>query len=171
MYETTRGLGVHTYNMQKGTNYGAAVEFLDANNIWSNVNANKDQYAGDAHWGGEMTYDFYQSMGRNSIDNAGYALNLYVHYNTNYVNAFWDGTRMTFGDGNATNNPLTSLDITGHEISHGLDELTANLTYQDEPGALNESFSDILERLWNGLQILRWQTGRLERTLALRSAL
>ena len=143
LYETTRGLGVHTYNMQKGTNYGAAVEFLDANNIWSNVNANKDQYAGDAHWGGEMTYDFYQSMGRNSIDNAGYALNLYVHYNTNYVNAFWDGTRMTFGDGNATNNPLTSLDITGHEISHGLDELTANLTYQDEPGALNESFSDI----------------------------
>ncbi len=143
LYETTRGLGIHTYNMQKGTNYGAAVEFLDANNVWSNVNANKDQYAGDAHWGAEMTYDFYQTMGRNSIDNAGYPLNLYVHYNTNYVNAFWDGTRMTFGDGNATNNPLTSLDITGHEISHGLDELTANLTYQDEPGALNESFSDI----------------------------
>ncbi|MCX6200582.1 MAG: M4 family metallopeptidase, partial [Bacteroidetes bacterium] len=143
LYETTRGLGIHTYNMQTGTNYGTAVEFLDANNIWSNVNAAKDQYACDAHWGAEMTYDFYQSMGRNSIDNAGYALNLYMHYNTNYVNAFWDGTRMTFGDGNATNNPLTSLDITGHEISHGLDELTANLTYQDEPGALNESFSDI----------------------------
>ncbi len=141
--ETTRGLGIHTYNLQKGTNYGAAVEFTDADNYWNNVNANLDQYAGDAHWGAEMTYDFYQSMGRNSIDNAGYALNLYVHYSTNYLNAFWDGTRMTFGDGSSGYTPLTSLDITGHEISHGLDEKTANLTYQDESGALNESFSDI----------------------------
>lgn len=141
--ETTRGLGVHTYNLQKSTNYGGAVEFTDADNVWNNVNANLDQYAGDAHWGAEMTYDFYQSMGRNSIDNAGYALNLYVHYSTNYLNAFWDGTRMTFGDGSSGYTPLTSLDITGHEISHGLDEKTANLTYQDESGALNESFSDI----------------------------
>ena len=141
--ETTRGLGVHTYNLQKSTNYAGAVEFTDADNLWNNVNANLDQYAGDAHWGAEMTYDFYQSMGRNSIDNAGYALNLYVHYSTNYLNAFWDGTRMTFGDGSSGYTPLTSLDITGHEISHGLDEKTANLTFQDESGALNESFSDI----------------------------
>ncbi len=141
--ETTRGLGIHTYNMLKGTNYGNATEFLDGDNVWNNANANLDQYAGDAHWGAEMTYDFYQSMGRNSIDNAGFALNLYVHYSTNYVNAFWDGTKMTFGDGDASSKPLTSLDITGHEISHGLDEKTANLDYQDESGALNESFSDI----------------------------
>ncbi len=141
--ETTRGLGIRTYNMLKGTSYGNSVDFTDADNYWNNVNANKDQYAGDAHWGAEMTYDFYQSMGRNSIDNNGFALNLYVHYNTNYVNAFWDGTRMTFGDGNSSYNPLTSLDVTGHEISHGLDEHTANLDYQDEAGALNESFSDI----------------------------
>jgi Zn-dependent metalloprotease len=141
--ETTRGLGVNTYNLQKGTSYANAVDFTDANNVWNNVNANLDQYACDAHWGGEMTYDFYTSMGRNSIDNAGYALNLYMHYSTNYVNAFWDGTRMTFGDGNTTYDPLVSLDITGHEISHGLTERTSNLDYQDESGALNESFSDI----------------------------
>ncbi len=141
--ETTRGLGVRTFNMQKGTNYAAAVDFTDADNYWNNVNTNKDQYAGDAHWGAEMTYDFYLANGRNSIDNAGFQLNLYVHYDVGYLNAFWDGTRMTFGDGSTGYNPLTSLDITGHEISHGLDENTANLTYSYESGALNESFSDI----------------------------
>jgi Zn-dependent metalloprotease len=141
--ETTRGQGIRTFNMQKGTSYGNAVDFTDADNFWNNVNANKDQYATDAHWGAEMTYDYYQSNGRNSIDGNGYQLNLYVHYNNNYVNAFWDGTRMTFGDGNANYSPLTTLDVTGHEISHGLDEHTANLAYQGESGALNESFSDI----------------------------
>ncbi len=141
--ETTRGLGIRTYNMQTGTSYGNSVDFTDANNFWNNVNANLDQYAGDGHWGAEMTYDFYSSMGRNSIDNAGYALYIYMHYDVSYVNAFWDGTRMTFGDGNSSYDPLVSLDITGHEISHGLTERTSNLDYQDESGALNESFSDI----------------------------
>ncbi len=141
--EAPRGLGIRTYNMQTGTSYGNAVDFLDANNVWNNINTALDQYAGDAHWGAEMTYDFYTTMGRNSIDNAGYALNLYMHYDENYVNAFWDGTRMTFGDGNSNYEPLVSLDITGHEISHGLTERTSNLDYQDESGALNESFSDI----------------------------
>lgn len=141
--DASRGLGVRTFNMQQGTSYGNSVDFTDGNNVWNNVNANLDQYAGDAHWGAEMTYDFFLQMGRNSIDNAGYQLNLYVHYDVNYVNAFWDGTRMTFGDGNNNYEPLTSLDITGHEIGHGLTERTSNLDYQDESGALNESFSDI----------------------------
>lgn len=143
LYETTRGNGIHTLNMQTGTNYGNAVEFLDNDNYWNNVNTAKDQYAGDAHWGGEMTYDFYKSFNRNSIDNNGFALTLYVHYDQAYLNAFWDGQEMNFGDGSTGYTPLTSLDITGHEISHGLDQYTANLTYQNESGALNESFSDI----------------------------
>ena len=66
--ETTRGQGIRTFNMQKGTSYGNAVDFTDADNFWNNVNTNKDQYATDAHWGAEMTYDYYQSNGRNSID-------------------------------------------------------------------------------------------------------
>ncbi|MES2621928.1 MAG: M4 family metallopeptidase, partial [Bacteroidota bacterium] len=143
LYETTRGLGVRTRNMQRGTSYANSVEFTDANNIWSNVNANLDQYAGDAHWGAEMTYDFFQTMGRNSINGNGYLLNIYMHYNVGYVNAFWDGTRMTFGDGDGTYDPLVPLDITGHEIAHGLDQYTADLDYSYESGALNESFSDI----------------------------
>ncbi|PZF72157.1 M4 family metallopeptidase [Taibaiella soli] len=145
--EATRGNGVQTYNLKKTTNYSNAVDFTDADDIWNNVNANLDQYATDAHWGAEMTYDFYKNnFNRNSIDGNGYAINSYVHYSQNYFNAFWDGTRMTYGDGNATdgNKPLTALDVCGHEITHGLTSFTANLNYSYESGALNEGISDCM---------------------------
>ncbi len=136
------GLGIETYNLQKTTTY-TNTDFTDADNIWNNVNANKDQYATDCHFASEKTYDYYyNTYGRNSINNAGLKLISYVHYGTNYVNAFWNGSYMTYGDGNATYSPLTSLDIGGHEITHGLTSYTANLTYSYESGALNESFSD-----------------------------
>lgn len=142
--ETTRGNGVNTYDMNQGTSYGAAVDFTDTDNTWNNVNAQLDQYATDAHWGAEMTYDYYfYQHGRNSIDDNGFALNSYVHYDVNYANAFWDGTRMTYGDGDGAWDPLTALDIAGHEITHGLTTFTADLNYSAESGALNESFSDI----------------------------
>jgi Zn-dependent metalloprotease/subtilisin-like proprotein convertase family protein len=137
------GQGIETYNLLQTTNYGAAVDFNDADNFWNNVNAAKDQYATDAHFAAEKTYDYYyNTYGRNSVDNAGLKLVSYVHYSTNYVNAFWDGTRMTYGDGSGSINPLTSLDIGGHEITHGLTSFTADLIYSNESGALNESFSD-----------------------------
>jgi Zn-dependent metalloprotease len=143
--ESGRGLGIETYNLQRTTNYGNAVDFLDTDNYWNNVNANEDEYATDAHWGSEVTYDFYWNFfSRNSIDNAGMVLESYVHYGTNYVNAFWDGQVMTYGDGNANYTPLTSLDVTGHEISHGVTENSSGLIYSDESGALNEAFSDCM---------------------------
>lgn len=146
--ETGRGAGtsINTYNMLTGTNYAAAVDFTDADNIWNNVNAAKDEYVTDAHWATEKTYDyFYQKYNRNSIDNAGMTLNSYVHYANGYFNAFWDGSRMTYGDGDAAhgNKPLTSLDVCGHEITHGITERTSNLVYSYESGAMNEGFSDI----------------------------
>ena len=141
--EAGRGNGIRTYNMLRGTTYGSAVDFTDADNNWNNVNPQLDQYAPDAHWAAEKTYDYYMTHSRSSVDGAGLLLNLYVHYNVNYVNAFWDGTRMTFGDGDATYDPLVSLDITGHEVTHGLTQYTSNLDYSYESGALNESFSDI----------------------------
>ena len=144
--ETGRGNGIRTFNMQEGTTYGAAVDFTDTDNNWNNVNAQLDQYATDAHWGAEMTYDYLQNNhGRNSIDDNGFTLNSYVHYDQAFSNAFWDGQRMTYGDGN--NSPFTALDIAGHEIGHGLTSNEANLVYQDESGALNESFSDIIGML------------------------
>ena len=140
--ESGRGNGVETYNMQQGTTYGNAVDFTDSDNNWNNANAQFDEYATDAHWGAEMTYDYLlNEHSRNSIDNMGFKLRSYIHYNVAYNNAFWDGARMTYGDGNGS--PLTSIDVAGHEISHGLTSNTANLIYNAESGALNESFSDI----------------------------
>jgi Zn-dependent metalloprotease len=143
--ETGRGNGIFTYDLNTGTNYASAVDFTDADNVWNNVNPQQDEVAGDAHWGAEKTYDYFLSRhGRNSIDGAGYNLISYVHYSSNYNNAFWDGTRMTYGDGNgSTFTPLTCIDVTGHEITHGLTTFTADLVYSYESGALNESFSDI----------------------------
>jgi zinc metalloprotease ZmpA len=66
-----------------------------------------------------------------------------VHYGNAYVNAFWDGSKMTYGDGEGNARPLTSLDVAGHEMSHGVTENTAGLTYSGESGGLNESTSDI----------------------------
>lgn len=142
--ESGRGNGVETYDMNNGTSYGSAVDFTDSNNIWNNYNANKDEVATDAHWGMEMTYDYYLNKhNRNSIDGNGFALKGYVHYDNNYVNAYWNGQVMTFGDGDASVDPLVPIDIVGHEITHGLTSNTADLDYQDESGAMNEAYSDI----------------------------
>lgn len=149
--ETGRGNGINTYNMKNaGTSYSAAVDFTDADNTWNNVNANKDQYATDGHWGTEKTYDYYFTRhNRNSVDNAGLALNSYIHANLisfgypDNVNAFWDGSRMTYGDGNTSVTPLTAIDITGHEITHGVTERSSGLIYSSESGAMNEALSDI----------------------------
>jgi bacillolysin len=141
--EVSRGLGVDTYNMNNTTTY-SATDFTNASTAWTSTVA-ADKVARDAHWGAETTYDYYfQTHNRNSVDNAGYKLLSYVHYSTNYNNAFWDGTKMTYGDGNGTTfTPLTGLDVCGHEMSHGVTSNSGNLTYQNESGALNEGNSDI----------------------------
>ncbi|WP_294331790.1 M4 family metallopeptidase [uncultured Chryseobacterium sp.] len=166
--ETGRNAGtaVETYNLKKGTNYSFAVDFTDADNSWNNVNSNKDQYATDAHWGAEMTVDYlYTKFGRKSIDNNNFGIKSYVHYSTNYFNAFWDGARMTYGDGSSSTNggkPLTALDVCGHEIAHGMTSKTANLAYQRESGALNEGFSDIFGNsieLWARPAQASWKLG------------
>jgi bacillolysin len=142
----TRGTnsGIQTYNMNKGTNYANAVDFTDADNSWTEYNnTNKDNAALDAHWGAEKTYDYWLSVhGRNSYDNAGAIIKSYVHYSSAYDNAFWDGTRMTYGDGSVFK-PLTALDVCGHEIGHAVCSATGNLAYQKESGAINEGLSDI----------------------------
>lgn len=143
--ETGRGNGIETYNLKKGSSYGAAVDFTDSDNFWENFNANKDEIAADAHWGAEITYDYYfNKFGRNSYDNKGAKIRSYVHYGNNYNNAFWNGSVMTYGDGDGSVfKPLTSMDVCGHEVSHAVTTNTAALVYSYESGALNESFSDI----------------------------
>ena len=147
LQETNRGLGcnLQTYNNLTAANPAGTTDFTNATTTWNNVNAALDQYATDAHFGAEKTYDFYDSIcGRNSIDGAGYGLVSFVHVDVNLVNAFWDGQEMSYGDGDATYTPLTTLDIAGHEITHGLTQFTSNLGNVPEGGAMNEGFSDCM---------------------------
>jgi Zn-dependent metalloprotease len=144
--ESGRGQGIQTLNLNNGTSYGAATDFTNTSTTWTNT-ANDDHAGNDAHWGAEGTYDFFMlEMGRNGLDGNGMEMFSYVHYSTNYNNAFWNGSVMTYGDGSGTAgnfNPLVAIDVCGHEFTHGVTEFTSNLDYQDESGALNESFSDI----------------------------
>jgi Zn-dependent metalloprotease len=92
------------------------------------------------------TFDFYlKAYDRNSIDNAGLPLVATVHYGADYDNAFWNGQQMVFGDGdNVIFIGFTgATDVIGHELTHGVTGSEANLLYQDQPGALNESISDV----------------------------
>ena len=144
----SRGSGIETYDMNQGTNYGSAVDFTDNNNSWTAAEHNntaKDNAALDAHWGAQMTYDYWKSAhNRNSFDNNGAAIKSYVHYDKAYDNAFWNGSVMTYGDGSDTYfDALTSLDVAAHEIGHAICTYTADLVYQNESGAMNEGFSDI----------------------------
>ncbi len=140
----TGGLSARTYDLNTTTNYSSAVDFTDTDNLWYTT-TDLDHAANDAHYGSEKTLEYYQSVhGRNSYDNQGATVNSYVHYGSNFPNAFWDGSSMTYGDGDGLNyEPFTSTDIVGHEITHGVTTHTADLIYADESGALNESFSDI----------------------------
>ena len=107
--------------------------------------ANRESAAVDAQYGTDATWDYYLTVhGRNGIFGTGKGSYNRVHYGRNYVNAFWDGTKMTYGDGDgASYGPLVSLDVAGHEMSHGVTENTAGLTYSGESGGLNEATSDI----------------------------
>lgn len=140
LQQTASGGGVQTFSLNNGTNYGSATDITSSSSSFTS-----DPAANQAHWGAERTYDYYLTKhGRNSYNNTGGVLKSYVHYSNNYVNAYWDGTRMTYGDGDGSSyGPLVSLDICGHELTHGVTEYSANLTYSYQSGALNESFSDI----------------------------
>lgn len=100
-----------------------------------------------AHYYAGVVYDFYKNLfGRTSLDNNGMNLTSTVHYANKYNNAFWDGSQMVYGDGDGTTFTYLSgdLDVVGHEMTHGVTERTADLNYENQSGALNESMSDVL---------------------------
>ncbi|GGY05395.1 M4 family metallopeptidase [Streptomyces anandii] len=148
LYDTTRG-GHKTYNLARRTS-GTGTLFTDADDVWGTGTASSsssDQTAAaDAAYGAQETWDFYKNtFGRNGIKNNGVGAYSRVHYGSNYVNAFWDDSCfcMTYGDGSGNTHPLTSLDVAGHEMSHGVTSNTAGLNYSGESGGLNEATSDI----------------------------
>ena len=115
-----------------------------------------DLAADEAYEGAGATYDLYHEIfERNSIDDNGMTLVSVVHYLQGYDNAFWNGERMVYGDGDEDlpeserlfNRFTIAIDIIAHELTHGVTQFEANLVYRDQPGALNESFSDVFGSL------------------------
>ncbi len=111
--------------------------------------AENDDIAWDAHWGAGIVYDYWLNHhNRRSFDDRDSKIKSFVHYGPAYDNAFWNGSYMTYGDGSGTATPLgykalTSLDVCGHEIGHGICSYTSDLVYEKESGAMNEALSDI----------------------------
>ena len=152
---TANGGKIETYTAANGTTLPGTL-LTDSDNVWT------DKAAVDAHYYAGKVYDYYYNLlGRNSFDNAGGTMKQTVHYSTNYNNAFWNGTQMVYGDGDGTTFvPLSgALDVVGHEISHGVTERTANLTYSNQSGALNESWSDVMGNLIENKPDNNWLVG------------
>ncbi len=107
--------------------------------------ASGDAVLDAAHNGAGITYDFFFSKyGRDSYNGAGAQIRSTVHHQKNYVNAFWNGTQMVYGDGDGVNSSaLTVLDVVAHELTHAITSSSSNLVYQNESGALNEAMSDV----------------------------
>ena len=120
--------------------------------------ASSDASVNRAFDGLGATRDFYrQNFGRNSIDDQGMRLDGYVHRGLRYNNAFWDGREMVFGDGDGIifTDFTSSLDVIGHELTHGVTQFSAGLAYHNQPGALNESMSDVF-----GSLVKQWSLGQ-----------
>ena len=135
---------VKTVDLNNGTSGSTAFMFNQTDSACYN---NSKQVNGafsplnDAHFFGGVVYDMYNEyLGEPPLT---FQLMMRVHYGTDYENAFWDGSAMTFGDGKDYFHPLVSLDIAAHEISHGFTEQNSNLIYSGESGGINEAFSDI----------------------------
>ncbi|MCX4767546.1 M4 family metallopeptidase [Streptomyces sp. NBC_01275] len=139
-------------------NFARGTKFTSSTNKWGNgAVSSRASAAVDAQYGITKTLDFYKkTFGRKGIENNGKGARAMVHFGTKVANAFWDPTCdcMLYGDGDGDmfKKPLVVLDVTGHELTHGVVDATARLepTYVDgdgnqygEPGSLNESLADI----------------------------
>ncbi|WP_373428822.1 M4 family metallopeptidase [Streptomyces rishiriensis] len=147
-YNLTDGArgGHKTYNLNRGTS-GTGTLFSGSDDVWGTGAASNLETAGaDAHYGAALTWDYYKNVhGRSGIRGDGVGAYSRVHYGNAYVNAFWSDSCfcMTYGDGSGNTHPLTSIDVAGHEMTHGVTSNTAGLNYSGESGGLNEATSDI----------------------------
>ena len=152
----TKGSGIitlHGESAQRGADYTSS----SAN--WTLTGTNIA--ALDAHYGVSQTYAFYQAnFGRNSYNGTGGALYSYVNDPTYTDNAFWDGSAMNFNK-RSTGAPggVTGIDVTGHELTHGVTQTTSGLNYNGETGGMNESMSDIMGKsvqFWSKPSDVNW---------------
>ena len=150
---------VKTVNLNHGTTGSTAYSFAGTNNTHKAINGAYSPL-NDAHYFGSVVFDMYNAyVGTNPLT---FQMVMKVHYSTYYDNAFWDGSAMTFGDGYYAFYPLTSLDISAHEVSHGFTEQNSGLVYDNMSGGINEAFSDMsgeaAEYYMNGTN--DWLVGR-----------
>jgi vibriolysin len=131
---------VRMINMNNRTRGGSVHSFTCPENTYKQINGAYSP-ANDALAFGNVIFDMYRDwFGTEPLD---FKLEMRVHYGRNYENAFWDGTGMTFGDGGNTFFPLVSLDVSAHEVSHGVTEQNSSLQYSGQSGGMNEAFSDM----------------------------
>lgn len=152
--DLTKGNGIITL-------HGETTAHADYTNTTANwAYTTNDKYALDAHYGVSQTYDFYFSnFNRNSINNAGFALTSYVNETATTNNAYWDGSIMHYGVRSTNGAGITAIDVTAHELTHGLTQYTSNLAYSYESGAINESMSDIFGKavqFWSKPNDINW---------------
>jgi len=152
--DVTKGNGIITLHGETSTHS----DYTSATANWSYTT--NDKYALDAHYGVSQTYDFYFSnFNRNSINNAGFALTSYVNETATTNNAYWDGSIMHYGVRSTNGAGITAIDVTAHELTHGLTQYTSNLNYSYESGAINESMSDIFGKavqFWSKPNDINW---------------
>ena len=137
---TMNNANVRTINLNGGTSGSSAHSFTCPENTVKEINGAYSPL-NDAHFFGNVIFNMYNDwVGTAPLS---FQLQMRVHYSSNYENAFWDGSAMTFGDGLNTFYPLVSLDVSAHEVSHGFTEQNSGLIYNGKPGGLNEAFSDM----------------------------
>ncbi|MFW7525693.1 M4 family metallopeptidase [Vibrio ostreicida] len=126
----TSGSTPYSYTCNDSSNFN---DYKAINGAYSPLN--------DAHYFGKVVFDMYQEWMNTSP--LSFQLTMRVHYSSNYENAFWNGTSMTFGDGRNTFYPLVDINVSAHEVSHGFTEQNSGLVYANMSGGMNEAFSDI----------------------------
>ncbi|MES2047528.1 MAG: M4 family metallopeptidase [Pseudomonadota bacterium] len=131
---------VAAVNLNGGSTSTTPYQFTCSRNTFKAINGAFSPI-NDAFYFGMGVFNMYRDwLGVRPISQK---LLMRVHYNTSYENAFWDGSTMNFGDGATTFYPLVSMDVAGHEVSHGFTEQNSNLTYSGMSGGMNEAFSDM----------------------------
>ena len=143
MKDPSHGNGFTT-NLNHATS-GTGTTFSNTTGTFGNGTNSDAASAGvDAHYGAAKTFDYYKNVhGRNGIFGNGAGVPSRTHYGNAYVNAFWDGSQMTYGDGSGNARPLVEIDVAGHEMSHGVSGALTGWEENGETGGMNEGTSDI----------------------------
>jgi bacillolysin len=145
--QTEHGGNIATYNFHNVSLWAWVFNDYTLYDFYSGNNVYTDSYSKPAvsvQWAAEQAYEYYfKKHNRKSFDNNGGTITSYIHVDQRWDNAAWTGSLLLIGDG-SNNNPLVELDVISHELTHGVTQYEAHLQYYYEPGALNESFSDIM---------------------------